>query len=124
MFRTGILLAVVGLLVVDPILCRTAHAEAPCAGHGRELTAPCPGHPEPRDSGQESVHGCICRGATADPAAKQRVHTASLDAAVFPSVPHPPFLPAPTGRPSPSPVERHGPTTGRAICISHQTLLI
>jgi hypothetical protein len=124
MFRTGIILAVVGLLVADPILCRTAHAEAPCAGHGRELTAPCPGHPEPPDSGQESAHGCICRGATADPTAKQRAHEASLDAAVFPSAPLRPLLPAPTDHISPFPIGPRGPATGRAICISNQTLLI
>ncbi|RUL87015.1 hypothetical protein [Tautonia sociabilis] len=125
MFRTAIILAVVCLLAADPILCRTAHGETPCPGHGRAFAAAtCPGHPEPPDSGQESAHGCICRGATSDPTAKQRVHEASSDAPVFPPAPLPTSHPAPTGRPSPPHFDPRGPATGRAICIAKQTLLI
>lgn len=124
MFRTGIILAVVGLLVADPILCRTAHAENPCPGHGRALPAACPGHPEPPDPGQESAHGCICRGATSDPTTKLRAHQASPEGGLLPCAPLPPSLPAPIVVSSPPPSGPHGPATGRAICISHQTLLI
>ncbi|RUL89484.1 hypothetical protein [Tautonia sociabilis] len=124
MFRTGIILAVVGLLVVDPILCRTAQAEAPCPGHGHAQLAACPDHPEPSHSDPESAHGCICQGATSDRATKQQAHAAYADAVVMCSTPNSSWLLATTGRiPSPLVLSR-GPATGRAICISNQSLLI
>lgn len=124
MFRTGIILAIVGLLVVDPILCRTAQAEAPCPGHGRAFLAACPDHPEPSHSDSESGHGCICQGATSERPTKQQAQATHADAVFSSSTPNSSWLLATTGRITSPLVLSRGPATGRSIRISHQSFLI
>jgi hypothetical protein len=64
MLRLAVVVAMMGLLLVDPILCRADEAAGPCGAACRVGHGPSQPHSSPAESGEESAHGCICQGAT------------------------------------------------------------
>ena len=64
MFRSAVVVAIAGLLLADPILCRARAVSGPCAIGCRWLHRSSGAHSRPAEHGHDSTHGCICQGAT------------------------------------------------------------
>ncbi len=125
MFRLGLILIVTGLLLADPILCRTARVASPCAGMSQEpRQSPIPDESSPHDPCQDTGHGCLCQGATV--IAYTDVPKAPLDdGAVVPEMaPVPGRLSAFSHQFPPSPARHRATATGRAVRIACQSFLI
>ena len=129
MTRLGIVVALIGFLLADPVLCRAVDAQGPCPGgqcgavHGLLSEQ---GH-QPFDACQEAVHGCLCQGATNDPAAGQRAELLTSSRGIL--SPQSPWLDrlALLLKPvsiTPSPGAADGLSVGRSLRIAIQSFQI
>lgn len=64
MFRSVVVIVVVGLLPADPIFCGADAASGPCAPGCQPVHGPFDTHSRPGEHGHDATHGCICQGAT------------------------------------------------------------
>ena len=118
MFRTGLIVLIIALLVTDPFWCQSAAACARCIDSN--VAAPC--EHNPADAKDEACHDCICQGATMprgqqDVVPRLQMGTVS-QSELLPSVfvaRDLMFLP---------PFTLQEPTSGRSVCIFHQSFLI
>lgn len=122
MARFGIIAVLIGLLLADPVLCRSVDTEGACRGrcgavHGQQ----------PSDACHGPVHGCVCQGATNTVSSRQHEELA-LSAPLIPLLhgPWPDLLIDHALPPSvlPPPSDADGFPTGRSLRIAHQSFQI
>lgn len=134
MARLGIIAILIGLLLTDPVLCRSVDAQGPCRNQQPSDACPGSGHspfPEhgqqPSDACPGSGHGCVCQGATNTLSSRQHVELV-LSAWMMPLLlgpwpdrlmdqAPPPFVLSP-------PRDADGPPIGRSLRIAHQSFQI
>lgn len=126
MARFGIIAVLIGLILADPVLCRSAEADDPCPGACDSMLGLEHGH-QPSNGCHDAVHGCLCQGATNDRHAGQFAGLELPERAV-------PWLRGPWPDSfailvrSPSDVsplgDAHGLPIGRSLRILHQSFQI
>ena len=124
MFRSGVIVAVVCILLADPILCRTGLSTVRTSEILRLAGTSAPIEtPAPVDPSDEALHGCVCQGATASLLIKTPDQMTSLDDAI----PSPGWismeLTVLVGHFPPPPPRPNAPVSGRSIRIVRQSFL-
>ena len=124
MLRLAVVIAVAGLLLADPILCRAETAGRPCAASRRSLHGPSDSHPGPTEAGPDSAHGCICQGATSNVDGKSSAASSLAWFAPLVAVDTPIVLPWPSEAHHIAFDASPDRPDGRAIRIERQSFLI
>jgi hypothetical protein len=123
MTRLGIITFLIGLILADPVFCRSIEATEPCTemsgiGHDHE--------PTPLDSCQDEAHNCACQGVTITSHARDDVAappaTAIFWASLLGSDPFGVSLPFSSTIPIPGNAD--GPPVGRSTRIALCSYLI
>ncbi len=123
MFRSAVVIAVLGLLLADPILCRAEAATAPCAEACRRPHDSSRPHPGPAEPGHDEAHGCICQGATRGADGETSSSLLAVEFLPIFSAESPPLPPRGPGR-SPTPAAPlRGRLGGRSLRIERQSFL-
>lgn len=126
MARFGIIAVLIGLLLADPVLCRSAEADNPCHGVCGSMLGLEHGQ-QPSNGCHDTGHGCLCQGATNDRHSGQLAEL-ELPARAVPwlRLPWPDFFAIIVRFPSDfSPLgDAHGLPIGRSLRILHQSFQI
>ncbi len=114
--------AVVALLLADPILCRVESA-GPCAGTCQSRHTMSSPHPGPASHDHDASHGCICQGATngVDARMPSVLNASGLDSSSTAGLLPRPFRLVERFRPAFNPL--HTQPTGRAVRTRRQSFL-